>query len=94
MIRQLMDQQEDLKVQLQDLLEDPDKSYILATVGTYADEDSLIALALAFHETCCPVEEEVGEIDLIKGMELLDNLDTLNFRIKGKKAKKNGSHKR
>lgn len=84
LLTELSERQEEARSILQNLMDDPDKTFQGGLIASFPDEEALVAVAVIMVELSRE-DRMPSEVDLVWAMEFLDHLDTLGKRIANKK---------
>lgn len=84
MLAELSEKQEAVRSLIYDRRSATDRTMVDGIIGSFEDEDSLIAVALALKELGNDPNEDVTENDLVWAMAFIDHLDTQNKKVVSK----------
>ncbi len=84
MIAELSEKQEAVRALINGMRSGTDRSFTEAVIGSFEDDEALIAVTLVMNELSHDPEREPTENDLIWSIEFLDHLDTLGKKIVAK----------
>lgn len=88
MLREMMNRQEEVKILLEKVREEPDKTIEEGLAGsTTWPDDKIIAVVLVRVEMSQEPERDIEILDLIWAGEFLDHLDTQNMAVRSKVKK-------